>query len=564
MLKQLSISGYALIDSISANFKPGFTIITGETGAGKSILIGALGLLLGERATSDSVRAGTPKAVIEGVFDATKNTNVTKFLKERELDENEELVIRREVSAKSSTRNFINDTPVSLQDIKDLGTLLIDLHGQHDHQSLLHKEKHLSFIDDSGVPAELVSEVETLYNQLKTVKKELIEIENREKEFQEKKDFYSFQLKEIENTSPEPAEDELIARELTILENSEQLLAISSSLYSELYESEFALYDQINRIKGRLAELAAIDNTFADSVQEFSGMLTVTKELSNQLRNYQDRVELDPQRLEKLRERLVQINRLKKKYGGSLEAVLTHYQFLQTKLGVSGNTEFEKERLSSEIKRLQKALNGKAQQLSKQRKEIAKQVEKDVIESLKELGIASPQFETIFEIKHSGELISENSPEVFCDGSGIDQIEFFISTNKGESVKPLAKVASGGEVSRVMLALKSVLANQEKLPLMIFDEIDTGVSGKIASKVGMMMKKLAKHHQIIAITHLPQIAALGDTNYCVSKSEEQGRVISIIKELSNDEKIEEIAKLISGEEITESSKQTARALIGSV
>ena len=566
MLKSLQVKDYALIEEINVEFGNGLNIITGETGAGKSILIDAMSLLLGERASIEVIRKGANKSVVEGIFDIEANKKVKNILVENDVEYLPELIMRREISLKGANRCFLNDTPVPLNLIKDVGNLLVDLHGQHEHQSLLRTETHIEFLDEFGNLDRDLNNYYKNYTKLLSAIDELKSLKEKEASLKEKKDLYEFQIKEIDAVSPIENEEEKLTEELNILENSENLLELTSNSYSKLYESEESIIDSLGEIKNNLEELLNIDKSFLDSANECESAIALIKDIAEFLRNYNSKIELEPQRLEEIRERLGAINLLKKKFGGSINSIIQH----RKKIG----EEFElAENFSEKISSLEKQINliridcGEAAAiLSKRRIEISKKISKQVQEVLNNLGITNSKFEvritqTKADKKNDNFVIIKEEAYKF-NSNGIDEVEFYISTNVGEDLKPLAKVASGGEISRIMLALKTILANNDKLPLLIFDEIDTGVSGRVAQKVGNALKSLAKYHQIISITHLPQIAGLGDFHFAVEKVELKNRVVSSIKMLDENERVKEVAKLMSGEKITEASLNGAKELMG--
>lgn len=564
MLKSLQIKDYALIENIVVEFGRGLNIITGETGAGKSIIIGAMGLLLGERASKDAVRKGAKKSIVEGIFEVSGNEKVRRLIKENDLDDSDEVILRREISIRGNSRIFVNDTPVNLSFLKEIGYLLVDLHGQHEHQSLLRANTHIDMLDEFGTYEEKLKEYRKLYTEIETKEKELKELMRKESLLKEKKELFEYQIKEIDSVSPEEKEDEEIHAELNILENAERILEISNSAYAELYDSEGSISERIGFVLAKLSELQRIDEGVKEKIEELENALALVQDVSDSLVKYIDRVELDPEKLGELRERLGAINMLKKKYGGSIKAVLEYRAKIGEEFDSAANFDLKISSLEKEIETIRLKLGSKAGEISTLRKATARSLEKEIQENLKYLGIKDGKFEVRFK------RIESDGFDTYCESenkkyrafpAGIDIVEFFITTNLGEDPKPLIKIASGGEVSRIMLALKTSLAKNDKLPLLIFDEIDTGVSGHIASKVGGAMKNLAEFHQIIAITHLPQIAALSDNHYRVQKYAVDGRVISGIERLNEEEKIYEVAKLLSGEEVTDASLNSARELI---
>jgi DNA repair protein RecN (Recombination protein N) len=567
MIKTLLIQDYALIEKINIDFNSGLNIITGETGAGKSILIDAMSLLLGERASSDVIRKGADKSVVEGIFDLDKNKKVKTFLIENQLEELPELIIRREISSKGSNRCFVNDSPVALNIIKELGDLLVDLHGQHEHQSLLRKETHINFLEGFGNNDELLRTYKWLFTSLNKLIAELKEIKAKDSIHREKRDVLEFQMKEIDAVSPQVGEEEKLASDLKILENSEKLLSLTNIIYEALYESENSVQDKLSKIKNDLVELSKIDFSFTESNSECETALTLINDISDNIRKYKAKIEIEPEQVEATRERLGAISLLKKKYGGSIELLLELRKRIGEEFQAADNYSESIINLEKKIKAVRENASFAAEKLSKERTKISNKVKKEIELILGELGIPNAKFEVKISQSESekGEenSLTINNKNYYYDSNGCDEVEFFISTNIGEDVKPLAKVASGGEVSRVMLALKSVLAKSDKLPLLIFDEIDSGISGNIAQKVGLSLKALASFHQIIAITHLPQIAAFSDHHYTVEKKTIDDRVISSIRKLNDREKVIEVAKLLSGEKVTDASIKSARELIES-
>ncbi|MFH1196147.1 MAG: DNA repair protein RecN [bacterium] len=566
MLTTLQIKDYALIEGIEVHFEKGLNIITGETGAGKSIIVDALGLLLGERASTEVVRKGSQKAVVEGIFDVSGNKRIKALLNENEIEESDEFIIRREITLKGSNRCFINDSPVTLNLIKSAGDLLVDLHGQHDHQSLLRNETHIDMLDEFADVEEELSIFRKSRNEIHKLRSELNDLRGRENLFKEKKDIYTYQIKEIDAVSPKEKEDEEIENDLKILENSERLLELTSGVYDQLYDNENSVMDLLGIVRNKLEDLGKIDKIFFEKGSECAAIITSVGELSDFLRAYKNKIDLEPETLEQLRERLGSVNLLKKKYGGSLHAVINHRMRIGSEMDMIENFSDRITEINSKIEELRKEAGITAKQLSIKRKKAAKEIESEVVKVLAELGIPDGRFSAKI-INESAEPGDENfiyldSKRVKHNPSGIDEVEFLISTNTGEDVKPLVKVASGGEISRIMLSLKSVLAKNDRLPLLIFDEIDSGISGRIAQKVGHTLKSLAAFHQIISITHLPQIAGLADNHFTVEKHETDGRVVSSIRKLKEKERVEEVARLMSGEEISESSLKGARELMG--
>jgi DNA repair protein RecN (Recombination protein N) len=566
MLKSLHIRNYALIEELQTDFAPGLNIITGETGAGKSIIIDALGLVLGERADSDIVRKGSEKTTIEAVFGTAGNKSLKTFFQQNELEWNDDLIVRREVSVKGQSRCFVSDSPTTLSTMKEIGNALVDLHGQHEHQSLLRVDTHVDVLDEYGGLNNLRREFAEALSKTHATRNELRTLREREQQLKEKRELYGFQIREIDSINPRPNEEADLENELRILENAEKLFETTSKLYHALYEGENAVHDQLVLARNALEDLATIDTSFEEARNECAAAVAVVGELTKFIQQYNSRVEFNPQRLEEIRERLGKLTLLKKKYGGSIEAILTHRERIGRECELAENFESETARLQKRFEEERRAASNVAQRLSTKRQETARKVDHAILEALAELGITHGQFATHIDRRElDGEgMVVLGKKTYEATEKGIDLVEFFISTNAGEDPKPLAKVASGGEISRIMLAMKTILAKSDRLPVLIFDEIDVGVSGRIAQVVGKSLKNLSHFHQVVAITHLPQIAALADAHFVVEKMENatNGRAITRMRRLSPDERVREVATLMSGQEVTKAGMAGARELMG--
>jgi DNA repair protein RecN (Recombination protein N) len=567
MLKNLLIKNYALIEEISVEFSSGLTIITGETGAGKSILIDALGLLLGERASTEMIRTGAEKAIVEGLFDIRKNGRVADILRASENDPADELIVRRELTSKGQSRCFVNDSPVSVSLLKEIGDALVDLHGQHEHQSLLHPETHIDFLDDFGGYEKEIAAYQQQYRKLAELTSKKRELQDQEQQLKAKKSLFEFQIKEIDALNPQSGEEDQLEAELKILENTEKLSELSNGIHQLLYDAENSVYENLAKARKMVEQLAEIDQTFTESVNDARSAEVIVSELAKLVQGYASRIEFNPERLEEIRERLGALSLLKKKYGGTIELLIEFRQKIGDEFKFAENFEGEIAKLEKEIESLRKECGASANGITAKRKESSKKIEKAILASLGDLGIPKAQFVTTIQqrtIDPSANMLAVRvGSQLFeATAKGIDHVEFFISTNVGEDPKPLVKVASGGEVSRIMLALKGALAQSDKTPLLIFDEIDTGVSGRIGQAVGLSLKKLSAHHQIVAITHLPQIAGLADTHFAVEKTEANKKTSTNLRKLNTEERIREVAKLMSGTEVTEAGLKSARELMG--
>ena len=566
MLQSLSIRDYALIEELDVAFDSGLNIITGETGAGKSILIGALKMILGERASMEVVRDGARKAVIEGIFSTVEMPGVNALLEENEIDPLPRIILRREISS-SYSRAFINDTPATIQVMRQVASLLLDLHGQHEHQSLLREETHLELLDNFGSLGGLVEQFRRKHQEVAVLKKERGTLISRERELSQQKELYAFQLEDIDKIDPVVGEEEALETEHRVLENAERLYEVTAELYTKLYESDGAVHDQLVFVRNELQDLTHIDLDFDDTLNEIRSAQIIVSEAAQFLQDYNARIEFNQERLEHIRERLGELEHLKRKYGGTLDAVLAYREKIAETHHLANNFEQAIFRLDERIETAQAELSEAAIRLTVKRNEVARRIERAIVAECAKLGMPNCRFEVRFtnrpdpqgwiQVDEKGGIKTRYA----TFANGMDEVAFFISTNLGESPKPLIKVASGGEISRIMLALKTILAKSERLPILVFDEIDSGISGNMARLVGDSMHDLAYYHQIIAITHLPQIAALGDMHFLVEKFMENDRTKTRIRRLSDEERAHELAGLISGAEVTDAALESARELM---
>ena len=566
MLRSLVIRDYALIERLEVEFDSGLNIITGETGAGKSILLGALKLLLGERASTEALRTGAKKAVVEGVFDNADEGRLPALLDEHEIDPSEggNLVIRREISARGS-RAFVNDTPATLDVLREVASNTIDLHGQHEHQSLLRTETHVELLDNFGGLGGLVSTYQAAYRGVAALQAERADLVRREKELQKQKELYGFQIEEIDAADLRPGEADALEAERRVLENAEHLYEATAELYAQISESDDALYDRLVLVRNQLQDLARIDSAFDETLSDVRSAEIALKEATQFLQGYNAEIEFNPERLDEIRERMGEIDYLERKYGGTSEAVLAYRADIGKTYDLAKDFEGAISKLDGQIEDAQETLSQAAYRLSQKRHEVAERIEAAVAVELATLGMPHARFVVQFDYQDDDAgwitLGDAQGRRVTAFPVGADLVEFHLSANLGEDPKPLVKVASGGEVSRIMLALKAILAKSERLPILVFDEIDTGISGPIARRAGESMHRLAQFHQIIAITHLPQIASLGDVHFEVEKLVEDGRTRTRIRRLDEAERAEAVASLLSGDAVSEAALQSARELI---
>lgn len=565
MIKSIRIKNFILIDEIQIELSPNLNIITGETGSGKSMLLDALLVLFGDRASADFVRKGESKSIIEAeIIDF--NDSISKYLQDNELESNGELILRREISAKGTSRNFINDTPVNLSQLKEIGELLIDFHGQHEHQSLLNSMNHIQVLDSISDYKDKLKAYEDKHEEIKAVFNELNLTLKKEKELNQQLSYRNFIYEEIMKVNPIENEDLEIENELSILENSEQILSYANEIYESLYGDDDSIFNRLSDILTKLEKINQFHLNIDEQISEINSTKIISKEVSSSLKSITDRIEFSPERIEELRSRYSILKSLKKKHG-TLDEILKLKKEIQDENSFVESFADKIEELNNNYKKLQFELGEIANHLSKLRKESSDKIAVEISNLLNSMGINYVDFQTRY-FNKAIELVDNNKitcmvngKYYLCNDLGIDQIEFYISTNKGQDVAPLAEVASGGEISRIMLALKKITSDNDIIDTMVFDEIDTGISGRIAQMVGSMMKQISLKKQIIAITHLAQIAAFGDKNFVIKKSEENSTEVSRALELNNESKLNEIAKMISGESITQSTLNSALELI---
>lgn len=567
MIEKLSIKNYLIIKEIEIEFSEGLNILTGETGAGKSIILDALSMILGERADYSLIKEGQEKLVVEAYLNL-KNKNIVDLLIDilpEESDPGEFIILRREILKKGISRNFINDIPVNISDMKRLGDEIIDIHSQNEHQSLLNKDTHQEILDDFSNKVILFNDYKREFEILRDKIKVYEELNSRKKELLSKKSFLNFELKEINNLNLYEDEDIIIENELTKMENAEDITLALNSAVNLLYDNDSNALNQINSSLKELKKILSFDKNMEKIIEDLENAEVLVKESSEYLIRYINEIDFDSQKIEQLRNRLSSIMLIKKKYNLTVNDLILKAVKLQEELTVAENFDYEAEQILKKINEQKEIVFKTAKSISDLRQKKAKELEKEINSLFKEIGLESSEFKV--EIKsingNENDLYSVKKGKEYLKlgKNGYDEIEFLIKTNKGSDFAPLRKSASGGEVSRIMLAIKTALSENSNIPVMIFDEIDSGISGRIAQKVGKILKKLSLTHQIICITHLPQIAAMSTKHFHVNKTELNGLTTAIIKSLSLEEKINEVAKLLSGEKITESSKKSALELI---
>jgi len=565
MLIELHIRNLAIIESLDLAFSDGFNVMTGETGAGKSIIIDAVGLMLGARASSDMVRTGCDQAVVEGLFLLSEQTlaALAPFLKEQGLyDDPAQLVLQRQISTSGRSVSRVNGHPVTLNVLNEIGRHLVDIHGQGDHLSLLQTRQQLVFLDQY---ADLQPQREAFgdtVGRLFAVRRELAALRASSRQKARRMDLLEFQIREIHAARLTVGEEQELIQQRTLLANAEQRADLANQAYETLMgaDGEQSASDLLGNVSNYLADLARLDGAMEQSATDSEAMLEQIEELARGLRRYRDEVEYDPQALEEVEERLALISNLERKYGDDITQVLAYCQRAETELESITHSEERSEELISQEDVLLRELAKMGQELSEGRKAAAVRLAQAIERELNELNMPDARFEVYFGMREDEEGISIGGRRLAFDRMGVDQIEFMIAPNPGEDPNSLAKTASGGETSRIMLALKVALCEVDPVPTLIFDEIDAGISGRAGQVVGEKLARLADAHQVFCITHLPQIAARGQAHYRVEKRVVGERTVSQVNRLDETQRIDELALMIRGQ-VTEAARQSASEML---
>jgi DNA repair protein RecN (Recombination protein N) len=551
MLKFLSIENFALIESIQIDFHPGLTLITGETGSGKSILVDAVALLAGERASQEMVREGFDKARVEGIFELPAHHPARRVLERAGLESgDDEVLIRREISQAGSNKVFVNNCLSTQGFLAELGPLLADIHGQHDQQLLLQARTHLEFLDAFGANQPLLQEVTRLFGGWEEVKNRLATIRASEKERLQQIDTFRYQLQDIEKLALTPGLDQALEAERALLTTSEKRCQHAQIGYQTLYESEGSCLALLGNVDKEIGQLANLDSAFTPLTGRLAEVRYQLEEIAFQLRDYAAKIEFNPARLEEIEERLAQIQKAKRKYGSSVNEILDYYEKIKKETEELLKAEEQTEELTQKVSDAEKTYLEAARRLSEKRRIDSQALCGQVEKELAYLSMDKTQFK-----------VNLTTSETLASEKGIDEAEFFISANVGEAPKPLAKIASGGEISRVILALKSVLTLEAYPKTLVFDEIDSGIGGRVASNVGEKLSGLAREHQVFCVTHLPQIALQADQHYFLTKHEQQNRTVIEIRRLQDEERVQELARMLAGEAVTVSTERHARELL---
>lgn len=550
MLKQLYIKNFTLIDELNIQMHPGFSVITGETGAGKSIILGAIGLLLGNRADSKSIKAGRDRCVIEAHFDLSKY-DMQQFFTDNDIDEDlSDTIIRRELTAAGKSRAFINDTPVSLTKMRELGEQLVDIHSQHQNLLLQKEDFQLNVVDIIAQDEKQRKNYEAAYNQYKQANQKLNALKAEIEKNRENEDFLRFQFKELDEAQLQNGEQEELEQEYEMLSHSEDIKTALYQADNHLSGDDGNIIERLKQASEQLANIKDVYPEVTELLERIDSSYIELKDIAQEVNGLTDHVEFDPARLETINERLDKLNSLQQKFHvRDLGELIETYHQLKEQLSHIDHSDEDVEALEQEVTQLLEKAQKQAKELTAIRTKAAKKVEEEMKQRLIPLGIPNVRFS-----------ISLTEKPLCHDGG--DKVSFLFSANKSTPLQPVTQVASGGEIARVMLSLKAMISGAVKLPTIIFDEIDTGVSGKIAEKMAQIMVEMGNHErQVLSITHLPQIAAMGSHHYKVSKEETDNGTISRMTELSQQERVQEIAQMLSGSDVSEAALANAKELL---
>lgn len=557
MLHELTVRRLAVIEDLSVRFGPGLNVLTGETGAGKSILVTAIGLALGWRAAADMIRTGCEDAEIEARLDLDGDSRAR--CADMDLPAENTCRISRLIQLTGRNRAGINDAPVNLSFLRQLGETLINLYGQHEAQGLMRPEVHLELLDAYAGLTGQSTRVRELVARWKKLEARLADLRRKEQEREARAGYLRFVVKEIDNARIQPGEDEELQAQRTVLANAETLSLLAREVAQVVYEQETgSVVEQVGVLLRKVEEKTALDERLAPLADTLREAAALTEDIALRSRQYADGLENDPAQLANVEDRLEALRDLKKKYGGSLEAVLACGEDSAAELDSLEKLTGEIELAGKELQKLSGELSSAAGELSRARGQAAKKMEQEVERELEDLDMAGTRFIAPVDPLESGSI---RLKDLYIDENGADQVEFLISPNVGEQPRPLIRIASGGELSRIMLAIKHVLSRHFPVPTLIFDEVDSGVGGAQAERLGRKLREVAAEHQVLCITHLPQIAALADSHYVVSKTSKGGRTRTHVELLSEQGRVEELARMLGGKKISETTRQAARELM---
>ena len=552
MLLEISIKNFAIIESISLNFEKGMTVLTGETGAGKSIIIDAMNMMLGARATTEVIRHGAPKAEIEGLFSIESNRALEEIFDEQGLELSDEIIIRREILQNGRSISRINGQMVNLSVLRTIGQQLVDIHGQHDQEELMRPHRHIQRLDEFGDTSffELKEAYQMSFDNYRRMRKQVLDIKKNQQEHKARIEMLEFQMAEIEAANLKAGEDIALNQERDKLLNHKHIADTLTNAYSMLDNEEFSSLANVRSAMNDMESLEEFDPEYREISGTLSESYYVLEDITKRLESIIDDLDFDGNRLMQVESRLDLIHTITRKYGGSVDDVLEYFAKITDEYNLLTGNNLSSEDMEIELKKLEKNLVDLAGQVAQARHKIAQDLEAEIKQELQDLYMEKAQFQVRFS---KGKFSRE----------GNESVEFYISTNPGEDFKPLVKVASGGELSRLMLAIKSAFSRKEGKTSIVFDEVDTGVSGRVAQAIAQKIHKIGQNGQVLAISHLPQVIAIADYQFFIEKISNEHSTVSTVRLLTVEERIEEVAKMLAGENVTEAALTQARELLQS-
>ena len=552
MLLEISIKNFAIIESISLNFEQGMTVLTGETGAGKSIIIDAMNMMLGARATTEVIRHGAPKAEIEGLFSIESNRALEEIFDEQGLELSDEIIIRREILQNGRSISRVNGQMVNLSVLRTIGQQLVDIHGQHDQEELMRPHRHIQMLDEFGDTSffELKEAYQMSFDNYRRMRKQVLDIKKNQQEHKARIEMLEFQMAEIEAANLKAGEDVTLNQERDRLLNHKHIADTLTNAYSMLDNEEFSSLANVRSAMNDMESLEEFDPEYREISSSLSESYYVLEDITKRLESIIDNLDFDGNRLMQVESRLDLIHTITRKYGGSVDDVLEYFAKITDEYNLLTGNNLSSEDMEIELKKLEKNLVDLAGQVAQARHKIAQDLEAEIKQELQDLYMEKAQFQVRFS---QGKFSRE----------GNESVEFYISTNPGEDFKPLVKVASGGELSRLMLAIKSAFSRKEGKTSIVFDEVDTGVSGRVAQAIAQKIHKIGQNGQVLAISHLPQVIAIADYQFFIEKISNEHSTVSTVRLLTVEERIEEVAKMLAGENVTEAALTQARELLQS-
>ena len=552
MLLEISIKNFAIIEAISLNFEKGMTVLTGETGAGKSIIIDAMNMMLGARATTDVIRHGAPKAEIEGLFSIENSRALQEIFDEQGLELGDEIIIRREILQNGRSVSRVNGQMVNLSVLRAIGQHLVDIHGQHDQEELMRPQLHIQMLDEFGDTdfLELKQSYQTNFDAYRQMRKQLLEIKKNQEEHKARIEMLEFQMAEIESAALQPGEDLKLNQERDKLLNHKNIADTLTNAYTMLDNEEFSSLANVRSAMNDMESLEEYDAEYREISTSLSESYYVLEDVTKRLEDIIEDLDFDGNRLMQIESRLDLIHAITRKYGGNVDDVLMYFAKISEEYNLLTGNHLSSDDMEAELKKLEISLVDLASKLASARHKLAQQLEIEIQQELKDLYMDKAQFQVQFT---KGKFTRE----------GNESVEFYISTNPGEAFKPLVKVASGGELSRLMLAIKSAFSRKEGKTSIVFDEVDTGVSGRVAQAIAQKIHKIGQHGQVLAISHLPQVIAIADYQFFIEKISNEHSTVSTVRLLTVEERVEEVAKMLAGENVTEAALSQARELLQS-